>query len=375
MQLPYTENLEIRSLSRLFDNMSESYKIFWFQAILNKVVEGKEILTYDELVDEMITDAWYMVTEYKLNLGPADGLEGLIHDIFRVSGLRSIEKKEHVIAFLEQCQDKEILKKKRNLTRNVPYRLQAPFLNNVKGRDWKKPEKELAAKINQEKRLVYYFTIVQGLKSKISLQEEWIQYIKENQEILKGWVQYHLVEYLQRRNPNVPGIIHKLYAPQTRKLGKVIKYWKTVAEVRSLKDIYTGTELSPQMISIDHFIPWSYVVHDEFWNLVPTTKSANSSKGNRLPKWEEYFTGLCRIEYIAYQTVWTNASVYDIFEKCQKEHINSNEVRMKLYRQGIGEREFCSGLEGILLPLYQSAHNVGFQEWVYGDRESDFNVL
>ncbi|MBE5919975.1 MAG: hypothetical protein E7272_09045 [Pseudobutyrivibrio ruminis] len=24
-------------------------------------------------------------------------------------------------------------------------------------------------------------------------------------------------------------------------------------------------------ISIDHFVPWSYVAHDEMWNLNPTT--------------------------------------------------------------------------------------------------------
>ncbi|MDY5576621.1 MAG: HNH endonuclease domain-containing protein [Lachnospiraceae bacterium] len=35
-------------------------------------------------------------------------------------------------------------------------------------------------------------------------------------------------------------------------------------------------------ISIDHFVPWSYVAHDEMWNLNPTTKSINSSKRNNL---------------------------------------------------------------------------------------------
>ena len=40
MQLPYSEKLNIAALSRLFDNKSECYKLFWFQAILGKVCEG-----------------------------------------------------------------------------------------------------------------------------------------------------------------------------------------------------------------------------------------------------------------------------------------------------------------------------------------------
>lgn len=78
MQLPYSEELNIENFSRLFDNTSECYKFFWFKAIVGKVVEGKQEITYEELADEMIAEAWYMVTEYHLNLGPRDTLENLV---------------------------------------------------------------------------------------------------------------------------------------------------------------------------------------------------------------------------------------------------------------------------------------------------------
>ena len=42
MQLPYSDMLEIQNLSRIFDNTSECYKFFWFQAIVSKVLEGKQ---------------------------------------------------------------------------------------------------------------------------------------------------------------------------------------------------------------------------------------------------------------------------------------------------------------------------------------------
>ena len=42
MRLPESEHLDIQHFSRLFDNMSESYKLFWFQAIVEQVLNGKD---------------------------------------------------------------------------------------------------------------------------------------------------------------------------------------------------------------------------------------------------------------------------------------------------------------------------------------------
>lgn len=78
MQLPYSPQLNIQYLGRLFVHTSECYKLFWFQSILSKLETGKESVTFEELVDEMIADAWYMVTEYHLNLGPKDNLEAVV---------------------------------------------------------------------------------------------------------------------------------------------------------------------------------------------------------------------------------------------------------------------------------------------------------
>lgn len=75
MQLPKSEQLNIAGLSRLFDNKAECYKLFWFQAILNYVCKGQREISFEELIDDMIANAWYMVTEYHLNLGPRDKLE------------------------------------------------------------------------------------------------------------------------------------------------------------------------------------------------------------------------------------------------------------------------------------------------------------
>ena len=218
MQLPYSDMLEIQNLSRIFDNTSECYKFFWFQAIVSKVLEGKQHITYDELINEMIADVWYMVIEYHLNLGPRDTLESLVHYLQAVSQMKSSEKKENIINYLENCKDKEVAKRKRILTKNVPYRIQAPFMDKVRGKEWDVSESALILKINQERRLMYYFEALNGMQTTIRLSAEWFTYIHRNQEIIKGWLRYHIIIYLQKRNPSVPGIADKLYPPQERKL-------------------------------------------------------------------------------------------------------------------------------------------------------------
>ena len=100
MNLPRYKNLDIQSFQNLFSNKSESYKLFWFQAIIDKVHEGKNVLTYDELINNMIADAWYMVAEYKLNLGPADAIERIVKRAFEISNLKPSAERKAIIDFI-----------------------------------------------------------------------------------------------------------------------------------------------------------------------------------------------------------------------------------------------------------------------------------
>ncbi len=93
--LPFDEKLNIGYLSRLFDDTSNCYKFFWFQAILGKLSEDKTSFSFDELINEMIADAWYMVSEYKLRLGPAgvtDNLEEAVKYIGSIKDFLPSEK-------------------------------------------------------------------------------------------------------------------------------------------------------------------------------------------------------------------------------------------------------------------------------------------
>ena len=110
---------------------------------------------------------------------------------------------------------------------------------------------------------MYYFTALNGLSTSIIVNDDWANYINKNQEIIRGWLEYNMILYIQKRNPSVPGIADKLYPPQERKLEKVKKYWKLIIGMEPVREIYGNEILTEKDISIDHFVPWSYVAHDE----------------------------------------------------------------------------------------------------------------
>ena len=188
MQLPYSDVLNIAHFSRLFDNKSECCKLFWFQAIARKMKEGHKTISFEILIDEMIADAWYMVSEYHLNLGPNDALERVVHRLSATSHMKSSEKKE-----------------------------------------------------------VYYFLQFCGLNTQIQIQKEWADYIERNYEIIQGWIELNLIQYLQRRNPSVPGIVDKLFPPKERNLEKVKKYWKMIVAIKPVCEIYGEKPLNEKI--------------------------------------------------------------------------------------------------------------------------------
>lgn len=373
MHLPYSPELNIGHLSRLFDNTTNCYKFFWFLAILRKVDNKHNRFTFDELINEMIADAWYMVTEYHLRLGPlgiTDNLEEVVKYIHENYGFIPSKKRNEIIDFLQSTKDKRIVKYKSDLTLNVPYRLQVPFYEDItiERSMWNGSKKELTAKINQQRRLLYYFTLISGLGTVIEVDEVWIEYLIRHKEILKSWTQFKLIQYLQNKNPSVPGIADKIEVPVTRDIDRVRTYWKHIIQIDpSLRDIYGKADLTEEKISVDHFVPWQYVAHDELWNLHPTTKSINSSKSNSLPSWSLYFDALGELEYRAYELKETNDLVAAEFEKIALYHLNNQEIRNQLYEKGLDKATFKIRLEHVIRPVYESARNQGFKEWTYNE--------
>lgn len=58
--------------------------------------------------------------------------------------------------------------------------------------------------------------------------------------------------------------------------------------------------------------------------------------------------------------------------------INDNVVRRKIYQKGQNFMSFSAALEEILQPVYQSAKNCGFKDWIYKsvtDNDESYDIL
>ena len=49
--------------------------------------------------------------------------------------------------------------------------------------------------------------------------------------------------------------------------------------------------------AVEHFIPFQFVTHDLMWNLIPSSPSFNSLKGDKLPDLNLYFKSFYELPY------------------------------------------------------------------------------
>ena len=125
-QSAYYSELDLSSFSAIFGNVSESYKFYWTEAILNRMAmfpDQKEF-SLSALADQMIADAWYTVTEYHLRLGIVNsnarssdgGLEQAVKDLQNAAEqagreIKSSAKKSEVLDLLKEFGEEPVIRK------------------------------------------------------------------------------------------------------------------------------------------------------------------------------------------------------------------------------------------------------------------------
>ena len=73
------------------------------------------------------------------------------------------------------------------------------------------------------------------------------------------------------------------------------------------------------------------------------------------------------MEYRAYELRLLYDEVEDEFQKIAPYHLNNLEIRNQLYAPGIDEDTFRERLSNVIEPVYESAKNQGFKEWIYNE--------
>ncbi len=64
----YYNELDIKGFEKMMKDPSYCYKFYWLEAIVKLILLGRTEVSYDEVIDEMIANAWYSVVEYHIHL-------------------------------------------------------------------------------------------------------------------------------------------------------------------------------------------------------------------------------------------------------------------------------------------------------------------
>ncbi len=322
--LPLSDKVNVTVLSQIFNNITNSYKYLYFLSILD-IIKRRNFdtlspISFREIIVEILANAWYPHNYFKLFFGKQDQiankLDALELEITEpILKFRDTEKKLLRTSINNQNLDDIVI----SINRYVSYRLIRPFfsqeMRGLKDYDVNPTIISLANNQFDTKKPLYYFNAEDHKNcNAIILHPDWIEYLEENYTIVRGWASWEWLNYMQQRNPSTPNVVNKLFMPQKRdSLANQTKYWKNILEYRDIECIYSKVKLNKNEISLDHYLPWSFVAHDQLWNLIPTTKSVNSSKSNSLPS-EQYFLDFATLQHLGLtiykqsvsQTKWSN---------------------------------------------------------------------
>lgn len=149
--------------------------------------------------------------------------------------------------------------------------------------------------------------------------------------------------------------------------------WFFAAILCEIKEFVAENFKSMGALSIDHFIPWSFVLHDEAWDLIPTFKDPNSSKSDSLPSIEQYLEPFCFQQFDAMLAVKDTG-----LQSHHREHfesLRSIDVHIDEYSDcDISREAFSKSISDTIVPLYQIARNQGYQVVRYEGGVSYFVV-
>ena len=370
----YYNDLDIEGFSNMMKNPSYCYKFYWLEAIVNLISEGKTVTNFDEIIDEMISNAWYSVMEYHVHLSGVvagdvrDGLERAVYKLSELCDLRNNASKMEIKDSIK-LNNREMAQIKKQLINMVPYRALAGFFVKYDETvNWDSIPRLVAYIQMFDKnvaKLPYVLGDSTGLKREVFFNPSWMRMIQDNTVAILGWIKYEKVKWLQNNNPDVPGLVYKLdpLNERSRKLGAVHNLWDAIMTRINIIDVFNDCPINKSMYDIDHFVPWSFVMNDELWNLMPMDSSLNSSKSNKLPKWEPFFEKFANNQYLMYEHVFSDEGIHRLYEKCYRDNLHSIWANQDLYIPGNSRIKFCNILEKNMKPVYDSEKRQGYQMW------------
>jgi hypothetical protein len=210
--LPESDQLNISALSRLFSDTTNSYKYLFFLSLLNilnrRQFEVLSPIRFQELVVEMLANAWYPHTFFKLSFGKPDKVAQ------RLDSLK-LNIEEPIVQFKDS--DKRLLRKAiasqnlkdtvSHLRRYVSFRLIVPFLvaelegiSRGKGNQVDMAIPAIADRCFEDYKPLYRFdSTLQKDCHSIIVHPVWAAYLEKHYVIVRSWLAWEFFHALRRK--------------------------------------------------------------------------------------------------------------------------------------------------------------------------------
>jgi len=354
MTIPQSEGLSTSAMNRVFSNTTATYKFYWLLSLLDLHVKGHrdQMLALD-VAARMVAYAWYPIEYFKLSFGKADSMSMIIPEVAMLTGITVDDKLEDKNDTIMQAvtDDKRVRNKVKILLNKVPFRFQTPWIDTSNDAEMKRRSQLL------DNDCLYALT-GSGESLTVTINPKWSEYLNTNYEILRDFALWNLSLFLQAKNPNVPNISGKLLRPENREpLTRQKKFWNKVIEIGGpLRCIYTNKELGMNDFDLDHFIPWSFVSHNQNWNLIPADGSFNSSKSDRIPELEYYLPKMTDMQHKALCLYVPQSGKKDsVLDEYFALGVSPKDL------MSMSDEEFLNTYRKTFSPLSQMAVNMGFR--------------
>ena len=270
------------ALSRSLSSTTTSYKFLFLLGLLELIKNSnfeKKIFTFKDLGSMMLAKAWYPKAYFRLSFGKQDQIGKLVDTLDFPTKLISIEK---LFAGIKESKSLDHVA----LLRYVPQRILREFyaleLKGLQDQEIDAAIIKLSYETFSSSSPPLYKIDINDLK--IEMSSEWMSFFKANYIFLQGWVLGAWGDFLQKNNPNTPAILSKTTTPVLREsLTKQRSFWSSVISSTPIRCIYTNELIDINNFHLDHLLPWSFVAHNQLWNLIPTSPTINIAKNDSIP--------------------------------------------------------------------------------------------
>lgn len=280
--IPDSDLVNVATLNKVFRNCDATYKYYWLISILDLIEEKQSQFPIRIILPRMVANAWYPITKCHLNFGYHDRFAQVIEDLRKLGYDSELDTKDLVGKLLKnKNKEYDILDK---IGLEVPYHFLTPWTGSVNS---KKNGHHLTIKNRTLEAIDQCIYTLQDIDNEecVVLNPSWHHYLWKNKNILRQFCYWNLCRFLQKRKPDAPAIVNKLYSQKRSSLETQRKFWEAFLEFEgSVPCLYSNLRYCVESeYDLDHFIPHYWVGNDLVWNLYPINRSINSKKLDKLP--------------------------------------------------------------------------------------------